>query len=66
VNEPRCHKSHAMRAIVPFKWSDGVAGDALKSQDAEPTGDTWVLWYCEQCDYARAEPARPDERGAAA
>lgn len=66
---PHCDKGHPMRAIEEFKFGyeegDGI-GDTetlkwLQSQGVELTGATWVLWYCERCDFAMAQPADAPE-----
>lgn len=57
-----------MRAIEAFQFGHEEGDSArdtdtlnwLKSQGVELTGETWVLWYCERCDYAIAEPAPPE------
>lgn len=65
MTEPRCDKGHPMRAIEAFKFGH-EKGDSerdteslrwLESQGLELTGETWVLWYCERCDLAIAQPA---------
>lgn len=62
---PRCHKGHPMRAVEAFKFGH-EKGDSprdtdtlkwLQSFGVELTDQTWVVWYCERCDYTLGQPA---------
>ena len=64
-DDPTCQKGHPMRVLEAFKFGHEQSDSArdtdtlrfLEAQGVELTGETWVLWYCERCDFALAQPA---------